>query len=81
MHQFWAASLRWSLSNRLLLLKRFQSTKAASENTKTLFSYGKGGHYFSDRIDPKESVRFSFMNKTFKMKSRNRLFRIFETNI
>jgi hypothetical protein len=57
MHFLWTASLRSSLSNRFLVLKRLQSTQAATQNPKTFFTYGKGGYYFLDRIDPNESVR------------------------
>ncbi|CAF4018398.1 unnamed protein product, partial [Rotaria magnacalcarata] len=39
---------------RVLLFKRLQSTKAVSQNAKTLFTYGKDGHYFLDHIDPTE---------------------------
>jgi hypothetical protein len=57
MQFLWTTGLRSSPSSRFLLLKRLQSTKATSQNTKSIFSYGKGGHYFLDRIDPNESVR------------------------
>ena len=57
MHFLWTAGLRSSPSSRFLLLKRLQSTRTTSQNTKSIFSYGKGGHYFLDRIDPNESVR------------------------
>ncbi|CAF2386746.1 unnamed protein product [Rotaria sp. Silwood2] len=56
MHFFWTTGLRSTPASRLLLLKRLQSTKATtSNNPKTLFTYGKDGHYFLDRIDPTES--------------------------
>ncbi|CAF0824854.1 unnamed protein product [Rotaria sordida] len=56
MHFFWTTGLRPSSARRLLQLKRFQSTKATtSKDNKTLFTYGKDGHYFLDRIDPTES--------------------------
>ena len=58
MHFLWTIGLRSSSpTSRFLLLKRFQSTRTTSQNTKSLFTYGKGGHYFLDRIDPNESVR------------------------
>ncbi len=57
MHFLWTTGLRSSQSSRFLLLKRLQSTKATSQNTKSIFSYGKDGLYFLDRIDPNESVR------------------------
>lgn len=57
MHFFWTTGLRSSPVSRLLSLQRFQSTKAATKDAKSLFTYGKGGHYFFDRIDPNESVR------------------------
>jgi hypothetical protein len=63
MHFLWAAGLRSSPSSRFLLLKRLQSTQANSPNAKSLFTYGKGGLYFLDRIDPNESVRISYIKK------------------
>jgi hypothetical protein len=63
MHFLWTnGGLRSSLSSRFLLLKRFQSTQATSQNAKSLFTYGKDGYYFSDLIDPNESVRISYIN-------------------
>ncbi len=62
MHFLWCTGLRSSPANRFLLLRRFQSTKATSKNTKSLFTYGKGGHYFADRINPNESVRILYRN-------------------
>lgn len=56
MHFFLTSGLRSSPASRLLLFKRLQST-TTSQNAKTLFTYGKGGHYFLDKIDPAESVR------------------------
>ena len=59
MHFFSSVAHRSSLASRFLLLKRLQSTQASPASAKSLFSYGKGGHFFSDRIDPSESVRIS----------------------
>jgi hypothetical protein len=59
MHFLWTAGLRSSPSSRFLLLKRLQSTQTTSPNAKKLFTYGKGGHYYLDRIDPNESVSIS----------------------
>jgi len=58
MHFLWSIGLRSSPANRFLSLRRFQSTK----NAKSLFTYGKGGHYFADRINPNESVRILYRN-------------------
>lgn len=58
MQYLWSTGLRSSATGRFLLLKRLQSTTTAtSQNPKTLFTYGKGGHYFLDHIDRSESVR------------------------
>lgn len=57
MHFLWSTGFRSTVTNRFLLLKRLQSTQASTQNTKSIFNYGKGGHYFADRIDPNESVR------------------------
>jgi len=56
MHFFWSAGLRSTSTpaSRLLVLKRLQSTKAASSGS-SLFTYGKGGHYFKDHIDLNEA--------------------------
>jgi len=56
MQYLWSTGLRSSTTGRCLLLKRLQSTTAAtSQNPKNIFTYGKGGHYFLDKIDPAES--------------------------
>lgn len=59
MHFFWTVGLRSSTSSRCLLFKRLQSTQTTAPSAKSLFTYGKGGHYFFDRIDPDESVRIT----------------------
>jgi hypothetical protein len=63
MHFLWTTGGRSSPFSRFLLLKRLQSTQAISSNAKSIFTYGKDGHYFRDRIDPNESVRISQINK------------------
>lgn len=59
MHFLWTIGARSSTTSRFLLLKRLQSTQSTSKPSKSIFTYGKNGHYFRDQIDPNESVRFS----------------------